>query len=1011
MTRTVKLLGSLAITENGRSSLLRKNAKGCALLIYLIVTQKSHSREHIADLLWEARSTSQSLRNLRVLLTRIRPLLPELQISRQELAFHPEPETKIDFVRLVEALTTSESDHLAAALPLYDGALLAGFHIENAPRFNEWLLLERERLQHRVIKAYHRLCNVFADEQAWESGLTMARRWLLLDDLDERAYRKCIKFLAAMGEKTAALQQYETCRQRLWQELDVEPTAETTALAQKIMATQETAVTATFLETPDLSQLPLNELPDPGPLPQNSVVPLRRNGDFTGREEKLRAIASHLRTPTASSPPVIAVTGMGGLGKTQLAVEFCYRYGRYFSGGVYWMSFADANNIAAELSIIGGQRGMGLYREADQLTLADRVDQVKRAWQEPIPRLLIFDNCEKEMLLSKWLPVTGGCRVLLTSQRGIWSPELGVTQLPLPVLHRAESVTLLQKLVPHLNKTVAKAIAKEVDNLPLALHLAGSFLRRYQQISPSRYLAQLQSQSSLQHPSLQGHGTQHSPTAHKLHVARTFEINLAQLDPDDEVDRVARQLLARAACFAPGELIPRTLLLTTVLREHEGIMAELLANDGVNRLVTLGFLAQQGHTHLSMHRLLVTFTQQTVRELDNAQADVEKSLIKALDEQRFGYWQLATLPFSPNHILHIMHAALAHATSQAAQLVTLWGCHLRDVGLFTEAEQFLCQALRIHEQTVGQHHLDTAQSLGLLGNLYLRMGNMQLAQTYCEQSVAIIENLPQNCSPQLAQGLYQLGTIKMAQSWFEQGELYLTKALAIWKQIYGYDPIEMSKQRLNLGVLYMRRGDYKKAHTIFERILATVEEHIDSQHQFMAIVLTYLADICFFLGDEERAFTLMKRALSIHEETAGATHLTTAYSLNDWGWLLVMKGDLAEAQPYLERALEIRQRVIGQYHRATANTLQHLGDLFLKRGEPAMAKSYLDQTLAIRQQILRPEHVEIAFSFLSLGELCLVTAKGQEACAFFEQAWSILEKTVLPTHYAYQQVREYLDLI
>ena len=343
-----------------------------------------------------------------------------------------------------------------------------------------------------------------------------------------------------------------------------------------------------------------DELPEPGPLPPQSILPHGRNNDFMGREFSLLFLAQHLlpwESRSSSSLPTLAVTGMRGLGKTQVAVEFCYRYGRFFSGGVYWMNFSKAENVADEVAAVGSERGLGLYRETDNLRQADKVGRVLKAWQEPIPRLLIFDNCEEVELLQKWLPVTGGCSVLLTSNRAGWVRELQVVERQLPLLDADESIQLLQNLVPELLKEDAAKIAEELGYLPLALHLAGSFLRRYQQITPSQYLTQLRDKTLLDHPSLHGRGTDFSPTSHELDVARTFAINWNQLSADDETDAIALKLLANAAQFAPGELIPRDLLLSTVVSDKEDIMQMLLAEDGLARLIALGFIRVNQANH------------------------------------------------------------------------------------------------------------------------------------------------------------------------------------------------------------------------------------------------------------------------------------------------------------------------------------------------------------------------------------------------------------------------------
>lgn len=147
MTRTINLLGSLEIKENDQLAPIMDSDKGCALLAYTIVTGQSQRREVLGDLLWEAKSTKQSLQNLRTLLHRIKKLLPELAITRSQISFQPTTELSVDFLTLTSALQQTETMQLDEALKLYRGDLLDGFYLRDAPRFNEWLSLAREQLR------------------------------------------------------------------------------------------------------------------------------------------------------------------------------------------------------------------------------------------------------------------------------------------------------------------------------------------------------------------------------------------------------------------------------------------------------------------------------------------------------------------------------------------------------------------------------------------------------------------------------------------------------------------------------------------------------------------------------------------------------------------------------------------------------------------------------------------------------------------------------------------------
>ncbi|HEX3527639.1 MAG TPA: TIR domain-containing protein [Thermoanaerobaculia bacterium] len=225
-----------------------------------------------------------------------------------------------------------------------------------------------------------------------------------------------------------------------------------------------------------LDALPLEEIPVPSPLPPGSRMPFAINPLFVGRQEDLLTLARQLKAgETSAVGQIAAATGLGGIGKTQLASEFVHRYGCFFEGGVFWMSFADPVAVPSEVAACG--RSLNLHPDWDSLPLDRQVQLVEEAWSQSIPRLLVFDNCEEEELLASWRPRFGGARVLVTSRRSQWDRSLGVQPLQIGTLPRAVSVELLRKFRPNLpaeDQTLA-ALAAELGDLPLALHLAGAF--------------------------------------------------------------------------------------------------------------------------------------------------------------------------------------------------------------------------------------------------------------------------------------------------------------------------------------------------------------------------------------------------------------------------------------------------------------------------------------------------------------------------------------------------------
>ncbi|HEY0606603.1 MAG TPA: tetratricopeptide repeat protein, partial [Herpetosiphonaceae bacterium] len=462
-----------------------------------------------------------------------------------------------------------------------------------------------------------------------------------------------------------------------------------------------------------IAPIPLDRVPHPAPLPSGSRMPLSRNPVFVGRESDLCHVAAAFQQGEAAAigqGEIAAATGLGGIGKTQLACEFVHRYGQFFPGGVFWLSFADPAAVPAEVTACGGLDGLRLHPEFGNLPLDEQVRLVVAAWESPIPRLLVFDNCEDEALLQQWRPKHGACCVLLTSRRHHWNPALGVHAVPLHVLPRADSLALLCAFRPDLSPADAdlEAIAETLGDLPLALHLAGSFLAHYRHaLTPAQYRARLHAPTILDDRSLREAGL--SPTAHVQHVARTFEQSYAQLDPADPTDVLARTLLAHAACFAPGEPLPRWLLLDTVAVPDGDPEHALLAEDALMRLIDLGLLGTDVSGTLRLHQLLVAFVQ-AVLVTTAIRVGVEATMLRVanvLNEQRNPHALLAVQP----HLRLLTAAAEPRADASTAALFHALGYHLWQLGVYADAQGYLEQALAIQQRVLGADHPETARSL------------------------------------------------------------------------------------------------------------------------------------------------------------------------------------------------------------------------------------------------------------------------------------------------------------
>ncbi len=638
-----------------------------------------------------------------------------------------------------------------------------------------------------------------------------------------------------------------------------------------------------------LAQLPVDEIPEPSPLPPGSRMPLASNPSFVGREDELRELARLFKVGGAAAVTatgsVAAATGLGGLGKTQLAAEFAHRYGRFFEGGVFWLTFANAGTVPAEVVDCG--RSLQLGVEFDTLPQDQQIRLVIDAWQSAIPRLLVFDNCEEPALLTRWRPKTGGCRVLVTSRRSEWPRGTGVREIHLKTLPPAQSVEMLLRYRPDLehDTTVLAEIASELGHLPLALHLAGSYLERYQYDPPGQpaaYLEALRSQGALGHRSLAGFGAESNPTEHDLHVGRSFGVSHAALDPANPADAMALQLLARAACLAEGEPIPRDLLLLT-LELPADEEARMYAIDGIGRAISLGLFAKEDHGALVLHRLLAAFIR-GLEGQDEAGPAVERALSREAGRiNRAGYparllaWQL--------HLRVVTARAAMREDRIAAMLCNRLGYHLNTVGALDEARQHYERALAIHQEVLGEENPDTALSLNNLGAVLDNQGDYAGARQYYE------------------------------------------RALAIRMKVLGEEHPHTAGSLNNLGYLMQIQGDYAGARQHYERALAIRKKVLGEEHPDTAQSLNNLGALMRTQGDSAGARQYYERALAIRKKVLGEEHPDTAQSLNNLGALLNSQGDSAGARQHYERALAIFENQLGPDHPLTLTVRRNLASL------------------------------------------------------------------------------------
>jgi tetratricopeptide (TPR) repeat protein len=695
-------------------------------------------------------------------------------------------------------------------------------------------------------------------------------------------------------------------------------------------------------------------------LPAIWNVPYPRNPFFLGRDIELAQMRRHLQEgqATALSQPQ-AISGLGGIGKSQLALEYAYRYHQDYQM-ILWAR-AESTEALVSSYIALAQLLRLPEREAKEQDIA--VQAVKTWLQTHRGWLLILDNADELTLLPDFLPLALGGHLLLTTRAaatGRLAHRLEIETLEpvhgaLFLLRRAAllapDATLEQ--ASQEERELALQISQELGGLPLALDQAGAYLEEtgmglvsYWQIYQQHRANLLQERRGL-------------VDDHPAPVASTWSLSFQRVE---EKNPAAAELMCMCAYLAPDAIAEE--ILTTGASFLGPVLAPVAADafllsQAIEALRAYSLVRRdpRGRT-LSAHRLVQAVLQDAMEETER-RLWTERAMLAvnaAFPKVEYSTWQQCER-LLPHALLAAHYVETDQIRSQeAGRLLYKTATYLQDHARYPDAESLHRRALRILEQQLGPEHSDVARSLN---------------------------NLARTCHDQ---GKYA------------DAEPLYQRALRIWEQQLGPERSNAAHSLNNLANLYRAQGKYADAEPLYQRALRTWEQQLGPEHPNVAYPLHNLANLYHQQGKYADAEPLCQRALRIREQQLGPEHSDVAHSLNNLATLYIEQGKYADAEPLLRRALRIWEQQLGPEHPNVAYPLHNLADLYREQGKYADAEPLYQQALRIWEQQLGPEHFLVAYSINGLANTYHQQGKYADAEPLYQQALHIREQARGPQH-------------
>jgi tetratricopeptide (TPR) repeat protein/transcriptional regulator with XRE-family HTH domain len=729
-------------------------------------------------------------------------------------------------------------------------------------------------------------------------------------------------------------------------------------------------------------------------------VPLPRNPYFTGREEILKTLFLHLsgdQRMIALSQSA-ALHGLGGIGKTQIALEYAYRHALEYSA-VFWIG---AETVESCLS--------SLVQIAQVLQLSGRDDQDQQRAVEAVQRwlvthsqwLLIWDNVEELGLLDRFLPsvrqgailLTTRCQTLGTLAQGIDLMPMEAEEGMLFLLRRAkvlepaatsEEVRQLAVSLPGAF-AAAHALVEALGGLPLALDQAGAYLEATH-CSLSAYLDLFRTeQAALLRE--RGDGVREHPSS----VWTTFTL---ALEATTRRHPAVGDLL-KVCALLHAEAIPEELFRQGAAQlgaAQLGAALEAACRDPLewNQVIAVAcaYSLLQRHPEaqtLSLHRLVQAVVVETMTAAERAAwsgraigaLDVLFPTVRLRGEPAAWKQGERLLP----HALRCLEdAGEAEASLVLASLAFKVAQYLVERARPAEAEPLYQRALRIREQRLGPDHVEVANALSDLAYLFLERGQQAEAEPLYLRAVHISEQTLGADHVLVARMLNNLALLYRDQGRYPEAEARYQRAVRIVEQTPSADPLLPALLCSNLAHLYREQGRDTEAEALYQRAVQIVEHHLGADHPRLMSMLTGLANLCRDQGRDAEAEALYQRAWVLWEAVFGPDHPYGAHLLNGLANLRRAQGREAEAEALYQRALSLHEHAWGKTHPDVAETLHDLACFRQRQGRLREAYSLAARALSIRRETLGATHPKTRATQVLSAHLLQQQAQGVEQAA------------------------------
>lgn len=729
----------------------------------------------------------------------------------------------------------------------------------------------------------------------------------------------------------------------------------------------------------------------------------QRNRNFTGRTSLLDQLRRQLNRDEVTAVLPHALQGLGGVGKTQLAVEYAYRDSENYEV-VWWIPADQPPLIRSSLAALAPRLGLtGIAPGRQEDAVAAVLDALRRG--EPYSRwLLIFDNADQPESIREFFP-TGRPRghVLVTSRNRRWQSQAETVEVD--VFSRKESLEFLQRRVVGIKDEDAGLLAEELGDLPLALEQAGA-LQFETGMSVGEYLAELEKAATKIL-------AENSPSDYPVPVAAAWDLSMSQLRTQMPF---ALEFLRRCAFFGP-EPIPRDLFvngaraLEPPLRDQLGDI--ILVGRAMRELgrYALARIDNNRRT-VQVHRLIQKLVRDDLGadEADKVRRDVHQLLVAADprdpdDDENWPRYEELLAHLEPSGIV-------ASRSQEARRFVWNVGSYLYNIGDYPTCNTLQDQALARWTADSGPDDRDVLLLAGQKADVLFGLGEYNRAYEVRQPTFERMREVLGENDEFTLLVMNGYGADLRSRGEFADALRLDEDSLIRHRRVFGPDQRDTFRVVNNLAVDHELNGRYATALELHEQ---NYQDQIDffggNDHHWVVFSLSAISRVLRHQGRYTESLNRAERANELYREIVRRQvlpedHPWVLKQARDLSVVQRLAGEVSSALTAAKDAYERYRESRGRDHPETlaaginyGNALRLAGSLAIAGGDVDEGVERLERTVARYAQVWTPDHPFVHVSNVNLAVARLVQNKKETALELLRDAEEGLERTVGTGHH------------